>query len=119
MGNVSKDFHSTCKKGYRWNPSTRICENSMHLKNIVDDSVIVCDEIKIIIDSVSTNVTNSILENVTSTVTINFDNKNVSYKMDFLHTFLLVTLLLFMMTIIYYHYAKHRSKQKNIGALTT
>ena len=37
---------------------------------------------------------------------------------NILHTFLLVTILLFMSTNIYYHYAKPRSKQKNIGTLT-
>ena len=35
-----------------------------------------------------------------------------------LHTVLLVNILLFMMVIICYHYAKHTLKQKNIGALT-
>ena len=32
---------------------------------------------------------------------------------DFLHTFLLVATLLFMVTITYYHYIKYRSKQKH------
>ena len=54
------------------------------------------------------------------TESINFDNKKIRYKMDcyILHTFLLVTILLFTITIICHHYAKHRSKQKNIDALT-
>ena len=54
------------------------------------------------------------------TESINFDNKKIRYKMDcyILHTFLLVTIFLFTITIICHHYAKHRSKQKNIDALT-
>ena len=47
--NIS-DNNRTCKKNYSLNPS----------KRIVDDSVIVCDEIKNFPDSVSTNVTNPI-----------------------------------------------------------
>ena len=37
-----------------------------------------------------------------------------------LHTVLLVIILQFIIAIIYYHYAKHRSKQnKGIAALTS
>ena len=58
-----------------------------------------------LIDSVSRNVTNvTISTNVTNTVSINVGDKNM------LHTFLLVTILLFMVNC--YHYAKHMSKQK-------
>ena len=35
-----------------------ICENSRYLKRVVDDLVIVCNEIKSVTDSVSTNGTN-------------------------------------------------------------
>ena len=72
-----------------------------------------CDEIINTADSVSTTVT--------STVTTNFCNKKVRYKMDcyILHTVLLVIILLFMVTIICYHYAKPRSKRKkHIAGLT-
>ena len=34
-----------CKNDYNWNSCTYICENSKHLKRIVDDSGILCDEI--------------------------------------------------------------------------
>ena len=66
---------------------------------------------------VSTNVTNTISTKVKSTLSINFDDKKVRYEMNcfILHTFLLVTILLIMIAIICYHYAKYRSKQKNIG----
>ena len=53
-------------------------------------------------DNVSTtNVTNTISTNVTSTMSISSDDKKVRYKMDcyILHTFLLVTILLFMIAI--------------------
>ena len=49
----------------------------MYFQSIVDDSVIVCDELI----SVSTNVTNTILTNVTSIVSIKSDDKEVIYKM--------------------------------------
>ena len=52
---------------------------------------------------VSTNVTNTISTKVKSTLSINFDDQK------------LVTILLIMIAIICYHYAKYRSEQKNIG----
>ena len=44
------------------------------------------------------------------------DDKNVKYKMDcyILSTVLSVIILLFIIPIICYHYAKHWSKQKSI-----
>ena len=72
-----------------------------HFKSIADDKVIACDEI--------VSVTNSVITNVT-----------ITYKMDcyILHTFLLVTICLYIIAIICYHYAKYRSKQKIIVTLT-
>ena len=46
-----------------------------HLKGIVDDSVIVCDEIVNVTDTISTNVTSTISKSVTSTVPVNSDDK--------------------------------------------
>ena len=43
-----------CKKDYRWNPSTCICEHSKYLKSITDTSMAECDEIIIIMNIVST-----------------------------------------------------------------
>ena len=104
-----------------------IWEKSKHLKSIADASVIVCDEILNITGSVPTNVTNTIPKNmtntisanVTSTVLIIFDDKKVRSKMNFyiLHTFLLVTILLFLIALIFYHYIEYRSK-KHIDTLT-
>ena len=66
------------------------------------------------------NVTNTASTNVASTVSINFGDKKFRYKMDCynLHTLLLVTILLFIITTICYHHAKHKLKQKNISTLT-
>ena len=60
-------------------PNTCICENSKYLKSIVENSVIICDEIVIVTDSVSTNETNMISTNVMSTVSINSFDKKVRY----------------------------------------
>ena len=42
------------KKGYSWNPSICICENSKYLKSIADTSVTQCDKIVNVMDIVST-----------------------------------------------------------------
>ena len=64
-----------------------------------------CDEIINAADSVSTNVTNIILTNVTNNVSINADDKKVTYKIlcYILHTVLVVIVLLFIIAIIRYH----------------
>lgn len=85
------------------NPNARIFENSRYLKSIVDESVIMCDVGVSVMDRVSTNVT--IPTNVTRTVSINPDNRKVIYKIDYyiLHTFLLVTKIIFAIDFIFYH----------------
>ena len=105
------------EKDYSWNPGTCICENSKYLKSIANDSVIACNDVEIFIDSVSIKMTHTAPTNVTSTASINSDNKKVRYEMDcyILHSFLLVIILLFIIAIIFYHYAKHKSKQKDNG----
>ena len=90
-----------------------ICENGRYLKIIANDSVIASDEIISITNSVSINVANSVSTNVTSTlsknvtrtVPINSDDKKVRYKMDcyILSTFLLVTILLFIIVFICFY----------------
>ena len=37
--------HNICEKDYIWNPATCSCENGKCLVNIMDDSVIKCDEV--------------------------------------------------------------------------
>ena len=56
-------------------------------------------------------MTNTIATNVS----INYDDKIDCY---ILHTIFLVIILLLIITFICYHYAKQRSKQKSIDALT-
>ena len=78
--------------------------------------MILCDEIISVIDNVSIKMVNAIATNVS----INSDNKKVRCKIDcyILHPVLLINLLLLIIACMYYHYAKHRSKQKDNHALT-
>ena len=34
-----------CEKDYVWNPATCSCENGKYLADIIDNSVIICDEV--------------------------------------------------------------------------
>ena len=70
-----------------------------------------CDEI---MDIVSTKMINTIGADVTSPASINFHRKNVRYKIDcyVFHAVFLVIIISFIITIIWYHYAKFRSKKK-------
>ena len=61
-------------------------------------------------DIVPTKMTNTIATNVTK----NYHTKNLSY---ILHIVLLSIILLLIITIICYHYAKHRSEEKLIDIL--
>ena len=110
-----KNYHKS-KKDYNWNLSTCTCENRKYLRNIADNSVIPCDEIVHVMDILLTKMANTIGR---STVSINSDGKKVKYKIDWfiLDTVLSVIILLLIITIICYHYAKHRSKQKDFDAL--
>ena len=69
--------------------------------------MIACDEIIYVMNIVSTNVS------------INSDDKKVRYKKVcyILHTVLLVFMLLYMIAIICYHYAKNESKLKKCIAV--
>ena len=58
-------------------------------------------------------MTNTIVTNVS----INSDDKKVRYKIDCYVLHILVIILLLIITIICYNYAKHRSKQKGVDAL--
>ena len=64
-------------------------------------------------DIVSTKITNTIATNVTK----NCHSKKAR-DCYILHTLLLVIILRLIITIICYHYAKHRPKQKSTDALT-
>ena len=67
-----------------------------------------CDEIIIVMDNESTKKTNTIATNVMSTVSIICHSKKVR-DCYILHTFLSVIILLLIITIICYHYAKQKS----------
>ena len=110
--NLSVEIIALAKKDFIWNHSTYICENGKYLKSNVD-------EIVYGMDIVSANVTSIVSAKVTSIMLTTSINKKVRYKMDcyIMHTALLVIILLFIIAIIYYHYVKHRSKQKDIYAL--
>ena len=64
-------------------------------------------------DILPTKITNTIATNMS----INSDDKKVRYKINcyILHTVLLAIILLLIITIVCYHYAKHTSKQKGIN----
>ena len=55
-------------------------ENSRYLKSIVDDWVTVCNKMTNDADSISTNMTYTIPINVTNTVSINSNYKEVAWK---------------------------------------
>ena len=55
---------SYVQKHYSWNLATCICENSKHLKRVVDDSVIACDEFIYVVDIISTNSTNTMFQQI-------------------------------------------------------
>ena len=80
-----------------------------------------CDEITDAAHSASTDVSCSMPINATNTASINFDDNKIRYKMDCctFPTVLLVVVLLFIVTIIWCHYTKHRFKQslRSTGAL--
>ena len=79
--------------------------------------MIECDEIITVMDIASTKMTNTIATNVTRTASVNCHSKRVK-DCYILHTVLLAVMLLLIITIIGYHYAKHKSKQKRTDALT-
>ena len=81
-----KKYHA-CKKDYSCNPGTFFFGgggggggNSRYLKSIVDDWVIVCNKMTNDADSISTNMTYTIPVNVTNTVSINSNYKEVAWK---------------------------------------
>ena len=94
-----------CKKDYSWDPSACICENSKYLKSITYTSVTEYDEIIIVLNNVSTKTT--IATNITITAAINCLGIKVKdcYILD---TVLLGIILLLVIIIICYHYAKQK-----------
>ena len=79
----------------------------VRIVSIADTSVTQCDEIIIVMDNVSTKMTNTVATNVTSTASINCHSKKVR-DCYILHTVLLAIILLLIIIIICYHYAKQK-----------
>ena len=81
--------------------------------NIVDGLGIACDEINSVTDCVLL-YTSATSRSVMSTVSIHSHDKKARYEVDcyIFHTLLPVAILLFIIAIICYHHAKHRSKQQ-------
>ena len=122
--NMNVKIIVSAKKIISWNPSTCICKNDNYLESTANTSLIECDEIISVVDIVSTKITNTIATNVS----IHSDSKKVRYEIDcyvlrtlfitILYSYLIITIiLLLIITIVCYHYAKHRSKTKSIDAL--
>ena len=78
------------------------------MKSIVENLKMVWDEVIYVIDMVSANVTKTIPINVTITVSINFQNKKVRYKMDYALLELLMNKVLFIVTFICRYHTKIR-----------
>ena len=97
------------KKDYSCNPSTSISENSKYLKSIADISLIECDEIKTVIDIVRAKMTNTILINITNTVSINCQSKKSKRWLYFAFRFISNHV-----TIDNYYYLLLLSKAKKI-----
>ena len=79
--------------------------------------MITCDEIIHAAVRVSANVRCTAHMNPANIASTILNDEKVRYKMDcyILHTVLLVTILLFITTIICHDYAKHRPKQKTLA----
>ena len=79
--------------------------------------MIVCDEIIYVMNISSTKMKNAIATNATSTTSsINYRNKEVGHKVNCYipNTVLLLIILRFIIAIMFYQYAMHRSNLKNI-----
>ena len=63
--------HCVCEKIYIWNPSTCDCEiKYAYMKNVIDDSVVPCDEIIDVVAKSQNDTSESVLTN-------SDDNKNI------------------------------------------
>ena len=105
-----KTYHK-CEKGYGWNPSTCICENSKYLKGVASTSVTKYDKIVIVMNNLSIKKTNTITTNVTSNVLINCHSEKTR-DCYILHTALLVIMLLLIVTIICYQSINKQNKKE-------
>ena len=72
--NASVKSITRVKQYYSWNPSTCICEKSVHLKTIADILVNMCDEFINATDNVFNSMTNTIPINMRNTILTNIMN---------------------------------------------
>ena len=93
-----KNYHK-CEKDYSLNPSRCTCEYSKYLKNVADTSVTQGDKIVIVMNNLSTKITNTITTNVTTTGLINCDSKKVR-DCYILCIVLLITIILLIAVIL-------------------
>ena len=84
-----------------------LAQNSKYLKSVADTSVTECDEIVIVMNNLSIKKTHTITTNVRSTASINCHSKQVR-DCYILRTVLLAIILLLIITVICYHYAKQK-----------
>ena len=92
------------EKDYVWNSATCSCENGKYFANIVDDSVIMCDEI---IES---------YHEETKTIPTNFNERKATCKVqnfNILLGFLLITVTLLIAVNIYCNLIKYLAKQEH------
>ena len=82
---------ASVKKDHSWNRNTCISENDEYL------------------ESIPTDMTNNISTNVVRSMSINSNDKKVREKIDYyiLHRILLVTILIFIIAITWYHPTKN------------
>ena len=87
------------KKDFIWNPATRTCENGKYLRNVIDNSLIMCDEI---------------IEVTKTALTKTVRTKCTSKHFYILLTFLLITIALLIAVSIYCYLIKYGAKQKHL-----
>ena len=94
-----------CEKDYIWNPAKCSCKNGKYLANIIEDSVIKCNEIK---DAEAKSYNEE-----TKTVTANFSEKKQPAKHKS-YIFYLHFIALLIAVSIYCYLIKYKIKQKHL-----
>ena len=96
--------HHICEKDYIWKPASYSCKNGQYLANIMDDSVIRCDEI---IDA----------EDKSYKKETNFNKKKLACKTQnfyILLAILLIKIALLIAASIYCYLIKYQAKEKHL-----
>ena len=109
--NVNVKKHHLCQKDYVWNLAICSCGNEKYLASVMDDSAIICDEVRDADAEAESN------DRETKTVPINFDEKKSTCKIQnfyILFAFLLITRALVVAVNIYCDLIKYQAKQKHL-----